>query len=96
VAGAAGVVRRVVLYMKRPDHAGAIKRVSPIYTLLDNKYYMDKINEVVFARGAVLAAACGRGRRLIDGLVNGSARWWLVRRRAASCSPVTSITTRSR
>ena len=48
------------------------------YTLLDNKYYMDKINEVVFAKGARLL---GSGlwnvgdRALIDGLiVNGSAK----------------------
>jgi NADH-quinone oxidoreductase subunit L len=49
-----------------------------VHTLLDNKYYMDKINEVVFAAGA---RVFGRGlssvgdRALIDGLVvNGSAR----------------------
>ena len=48
-----------------------------LFTLLDNKYYMDKINEVVFARGAVLL---GGGfwnigdKGLIDGLIiNGSA-----------------------
>ena len=49
-----------------------------IYRLLDNKYYMDKINDVVFARGAV---AIGRGLWkegdvvVIDGIVNGSARF---------------------
>ena len=50
----------------------------PLYTLLDNKYYFDKFNEVVFAGGARLL---GRGlwkcgdQTLIDGLlVNGSAR----------------------
>ena len=49
-----------------------------IHTLLDNKYYMDKINEVVFAHGA---RNVGSGlstvgdRTLIDGLlVNGSAK----------------------
>ncbi|MCS0806968.1 NADH-quinone oxidoreductase subunit L [Massilia agilis] len=52
--------------------------LRPIYTLLDNKYYMDKFNEVVFAGGA---RALGGGlwkvgdRGLIDGLlVNGSAK----------------------
>ena len=57
----------------------AIKRsFHPIYTLLDNKYYLDKFNEVVFAGGARLL---GGGlwnvgdRGLIDGLiVNGSAK----------------------
>nr|WP_315214693.1 NADH-quinone oxidoreductase subunit L [uncultured Duganella sp.] len=49
-----------------------------IHTLLDNKYYMDKFNEVVFAGGARLL---GNGlwnvgdKTLIDGLlVNGSAK----------------------
>ncbi len=49
-----------------------------LYTLMDNKYYLDKFNEVVFAGGARLI---GRGlwnigdRGLIDGLiVNGSAK----------------------
>ncbi|RJG09344.1 NADH-quinone oxidoreductase subunit L [Massilia cavernae] len=49
-----------------------------LHTLLDNKYYMDKFNQVVFARGARLL---GGGlwnvgdKALIDGLaVNGSAK----------------------
>ncbi|WP_070107787.1 NADH-quinone oxidoreductase subunit L [Burkholderia plantarii] len=75
----AGVVVAWFLYLKRPDLSTAIRRAAgPIYTLLDNKYYMDKINEVVFARGSV---AVGRGLWkegdvvVIDGLVNGSARF---------------------
>lgn len=75
----AGVVVAWFLYLKRPDLPASIRRAfGPIYTLLDNKYYMDKINEVVFARGSV---AIGRGLWkegdvvVIDGLVNGSARF---------------------
>ncbi|WP_109481708.1 NADH-quinone oxidoreductase subunit L [Paraburkholderia sp. C35] len=75
----AGVVVSWFLYLKRPDLPAVIKRgFGPIYTLLDNKYYMDKINEIVFARGAV---AIGRGLWkegdvvVIDGIVNGSARF---------------------
>ncbi|WP_186152990.1 NADH-quinone oxidoreductase subunit L [Burkholderia gladioli] len=75
----AGVVVAWFLYLKRPDLSAAIRRAAgPIYTLLDNKYYMDKINEVVFARGSV---AVGRGLWkegdvvVIDGVVNGSARF---------------------
>jgi NADH-quinone oxidoreductase subunit L len=75
----AGVVVAWFLYLKRPDLPASIRQTfSPIYTLLDNKYYMDKINEVVFARGAV---ALGRGLWkegdvvVIDGIVNGSARF---------------------
>jgi len=74
-----GVVVAWFLYLKRPDLPATLRNLfGPIYTLLDNKYYMDKINEVVFARGAV---AIGRGLWkegdvvIIDGVVNGSARF---------------------
>jgi NADH-quinone oxidoreductase subunit L len=59
----------------------AIKRgVSPIYTLLENKYYMDWINENILARaarGLGFGLWKGGDQMLIDGtLVNGS--WKLV------------------
>jgi NADH-quinone oxidoreductase subunit L len=65
--------------MKRPDIPAAIKqRFAGLYRLLDNKYYMDRINEVVFAGGArKLGQGLWKGgdQVLIDGLaVNGSAR----------------------
>jgi NADH-quinone oxidoreductase subunit L len=82
----AGVVLAWFFYLVRPDIPAAIKvRLSAVYTLLENKYYMDRINEVVFAGGARLL---GRGlwkaadQGLIDGLiVNGSARvvGWVAR-----------------
>jgi NADH-quinone oxidoreductase subunit L len=75
----AGVVVAWFLYLKRPELPARVRHAfSPIYTLLDNKYYLDKINDIVFARGAV---AIGRGLWkegdvvVIDGLVNGSARF---------------------
>ncbi|MEZ0187981.1 NADH-quinone oxidoreductase subunit L [Ralstonia solanacearum] len=75
----AGVVLSWFFYLKRQDIPAAIaKRFSGVYKLLDNKYYMDKINEIVFANGAV---KFGRGlwkggdQGVIDGVVvNGSAR----------------------
>ncbi|MDW3686744.1 NADH-quinone oxidoreductase subunit L [Cupriavidus sp. CV2] len=75
----AGVVLSWFFYMKRPDIPAAIKqRFSGLYTLLDNKYYMDAINQVVFARGARLLGTGlwkGGDQGLIDGLVvNGAAR----------------------
>jgi NADH-quinone oxidoreductase subunit L len=74
-----GVVLAWFFYLKRPDIPEAIqRRCKPIHTLLENKYYFDKFNEVVFAGGARLL---GRGlwkagdQGIIDGLVvNGSAR----------------------
>jgi len=75
----AGVVAAWYMYLKNPALPAAVKRMfQPIYTILENKYYMDWFNENVIARGARLV---GRGlwkggdEGVIDGvLVNGSAR----------------------
>lgn len=75
----AGVVVAWFFYMKRPELPAVVSRTfSPVYKLLANAYYLDKINEIVFARGAV---AIGRGLWkegdvvVIDGVVNGSAKF---------------------
>ena len=75
----AGVVVSWFFYMKRPDIPAAIqRRFSAINTLLENKYYFDKINELVLAGGSrVLGKAFWRGGdvAVIDGvIVNGSAK----------------------
>jgi NADH-quinone oxidoreductase subunit L len=75
----AGVVAAWYMYLKNPALPAAIKaRVEPLYKLLDNKYYMDWINENIIARGArALGTGLWKGgdQALIDGtLVNGSAR----------------------
>ncbi|MFZ4285081.1 NADH-quinone oxidoreductase subunit L [Variovorax sp. HJSM1_2] len=77
----AGVVTSYYMYMINPALPAAIKRIfSPIYTLLENKYYLDWFNENVLARGArglgTLFWKVG-DRFLIDGMVvNGS--WKVV------------------
>ena len=76
---ASGVVLAWLFYLKRPDIPEAIKqRFLPLFVLLDNKYYADKFNEIVFAGGARLLGG-GLWKigdvGLIDGLmVNGSAK----------------------
>ena len=77
----AGVVLAWYMYIRNPALPTAIKRMAqPVYTLLENKYYLDWLNEHVLARGA---RALGDGlwkvgdQKVIDGtLVNGS--WKLV------------------
>jgi NADH-quinone oxidoreductase subunit L len=69
------------MYMINPAVPAAIKRACmPIYTLLENKYYMDWINENILARGArALGTGLWKGgdQSVIDGgIVNGS--WKLV------------------
>jgi NADH-quinone oxidoreductase subunit L len=74
-----GVVLAYYCYMVNPRvPAWFYNKFKPLHTLLDNKYYMDKFNQAVFAGGA---RAVGTGlwqagdRALIDGLlVNGSAK----------------------
>jgi NADH-quinone oxidoreductase subunit L len=74
-----GVVTAYYCYMvNRKVPAWFFAKFHALHTLLDNKYYMDKFNDVVFAGGARML---GSGlwnvgdRVLIDGLlVNGSAR----------------------
>jgi NADH-quinone oxidoreductase subunit L len=77
----AGVATAYYMYMVNPAVPAAIKaRVQPLYTLLENKYYMDWFNENILARGArALGTGLWKGgdQALIDGLlVNGS--WKLV------------------
>jgi NADH-quinone oxidoreductase subunit L len=75
----AGVVCAWYMYMKNPALPAAIKaRVEPLYKLLDNKYYMDWINENIIARAArALGTGLWKGgdQGVIEGVfVNGSAR----------------------
>jgi NADH-quinone oxidoreductase subunit L len=75
----AGVVTAYFFYLVKPAIPAAIKaRFGFVYRLLDNKYYMDWINENIFARAArLLGQGLWKGGDvgLIDGvLINGSAR----------------------
>jgi NADH-quinone oxidoreductase subunit L len=77
----AGVALSYYMYMVNPALPTAIKaRVMPLYTLLENKYYMDWFNENVLARGARglgMAFWKGGDQGIIEkGFVNGS--WKLV------------------
>ena len=77
----AGVVLAWYMYLVNPALPAAIKaKAQPVYTLLENKYYMDWFNENVLARGAcALGTGLWKGgdQALIDGaLVNGS--WKVV------------------
>ncbi len=78
----AGVALAYYMYLVNPALPAAIKNLArPIYTLLENRYYMDWFNENVLARGArALGTGLWKGgdQALIDGtLVNGS--WKVVR-----------------
>ncbi len=74
-----GVAVAYFFYMVAPGIPAAIQRTfKPIHALLENKYFFDRFNEIVFAGGARLL---GRGlwkggdQVLIDGVgVNGSAQ----------------------
>ncbi|WP_119965999.1 NADH-quinone oxidoreductase subunit L [Simplicispira lacusdiani] len=77
----AGVALSYYMYMVNPALPAAIKRTfQPVHTLLENKYYLDWINENILARGArALGVGLWKGgdQAVIDGaLVNGS--WKIV------------------
>ncbi len=77
----AGVVSSYYMYMVNPALPAAIKRrIGPIYTLLENKYYMDWFNENVLApatRGLGVVLWKVGDQAVIDGaVVNGS--WRIV------------------
>ena len=72
-----GVALSYYMYMVNPALPTAIKRTfSPIYNLLENKYYLDWFNENVLAksaRGIGIGLWKGGDQTIIDGLfVNGS------------------------
>jgi NADH-quinone oxidoreductase subunit L len=73
-----GVVTAAVFYLWLPQIPAYLARVlAPVKKVLDNKYYLDDFNQVVFAKGArVLGNGLWKGadQKFIDGfLVNGSA-----------------------
>ena len=75
----AGVASAWYIYLKKPSIAQFFaEKFSFLYRLLDQKYYFDRFNEIVFAGGArVIGSVLWRigDAMLIDGLVvNGSAR----------------------
>ena len=77
----AGVALSWYMYMVNPALPTAIKRrAMPLYTVLENKYYLDWFNENVLARGArMLGVGLWKvgDQKIIDGVfVNGS--WKLV------------------
>ena len=48
-----GVVTAWFFYMKRPDIPEAIqRRFAGLHAVLENKYYFDRFNEIIFAAGA--------------------------------------------
>jgi NADH-quinone oxidoreductase subunit L len=72
-----GVVTAYLFYMVWPSVPATIARVlKPLITILENKYYMDWINERIFApaaRGLGTGLWKGGDQALIDGaVVNGS------------------------
>ena len=74
----AGVATAWVLYLWRTEWPAALRRrFGFVYQVLDNKYYMNWINEHVLAaatRGIGTGLWKGGDVGVIDGLINGSAR----------------------
>ena len=71
----AGVVSSWLFYLKQPRIPAAIKSAcGPVYTILENKYYFDRFNELCLAGGARLLGKGlwkGGDAGVIDGLIVG-------------------------
>jgi NADH-quinone oxidoreductase subunit L len=82
----AGIATAWYLYIARPELPGVLRqKFAPLVRLLENKYWLDDLNQKLFGDGAI---GLGRGlwkvgdQALIDGVaVNGSARLvgWIAR-----------------
>ncbi|GMV46204.1 MAG: NADH-quinone oxidoreductase subunit L [Pseudomonadota bacterium] len=74
----AGVVAAWWCWLVKPSVPAAVARaLRPLVTLLENKYYLDWINEQVIAAGArALGTGLWKGgdQAVIDGAIDGSAR----------------------
>jgi len=73
-----GVVAAWYVYLRNPTLAARLRmRFSVLYTILDHKYYIDRLYEIVFMGGARLIGGelwkVG-DEEIIDGMVNGSAQ----------------------
>lgn len=90
---ASGVLVAWYIYMRKPVIAQQMaERFSALHKLLDNKYYLDDFNQVVFADGSRRIGAflwkVGDIKIIDDGIVNGAAR--SVGRLAASIRHIQS------
>jgi NADH-quinone oxidoreductase subunit L len=82
----AGIATAWYLYIARPELPGVLReKLAPLVRLLENKYWLDDLNQKLFGDGAV---GLGRGlwkvgdQAIIDGVaVNGSAKLvgWIAR-----------------
>lgn len=75
----AGVLCAALFYLWMPQIPTALARIfSPLKVVLDNKYYLDTLNQVVFAKGALFIGGSfwrSGDQKIIDGwFVNGSAK----------------------
>jgi NADH-quinone oxidoreductase subunit L len=76
---AAGIAAAVYLYLLRPDLPAVLRaKAGVLYTILERKYGFDEFNDWFFAGGARRVGGGlwkGGDVAVIDGLVNGSARF---------------------
>jgi NADH-quinone oxidoreductase subunit L len=75
----AGVATAAIFYLIKPEIPAKIAEIfAPIKKLLDNKYYLDDLNQALFGRGAQIIGNGfwkGGDQTAIDGfIVNGSAK----------------------
>ena len=67
----------VVYYWKRISADSVAARLKPLHTFLANKWYFDELYDATAINGTIALARAYRwfDEKIIDGIVNGTARW---------------------
>jgi len=82
LVGLAGFGMAYLLHARRPELAVAWRtRLRPLHTLVEHKYFVDELYDLVFVRPGLALARFLNDRiepKVIDGAVNGVADFFLV------------------
>ncbi|MEK6650809.1 MAG: NADH-quinone oxidoreductase subunit L [Bacteroidota bacterium] len=77
IASTGIVMAFMVFYWKRIDADAVVARLKPLHTFFANKWYFDELYDATWIRGtmALTRAYAWFDAKVIDGIVNGTARW---------------------
>jgi NADH:ubiquinone oxidoreductase subunit 5 (subunit L)/multisubunit Na+/H+ antiporter MnhA subunit len=77
IAGSGIALAFVVFFWRKIDADAVVSKVKPLHTFLLNKWYFDELYDATWVRGTMAVTRAYRwfDEKVIDGIVNGTARW---------------------
>jgi NADH-quinone oxidoreductase subunit L len=77
MAGTGIALAFVVFYWRRISADAVVERMRPVHAFLSNKWYFDELYDATVIRGTLAVTRAYRwfDETVIDGIVNGTARW---------------------